>query len=394
MKIKRYKGASLEKIREVVLKELGENAVIVNIQKLPGGGVLSLGKKGGFEVIAAADEALDADAAPLPQVAVKQFESAMDEQKQQYRGLKQSLKLLDDKLLEMGERMETIAAKDLLDADGDSLANVHPQWREKVAAMAREIAHGSNPSKEDWHEAVASLVPTAGGILFRPTPGAPPDVYVLVGSTGVGKTTTLAKLAAKCVLGNNLNVGVVSVDTFRVAAVDQLREYAQLLGVEMAVAFSPDELKGQIAKFADKDVVFIDTPGRGHFDEAGINAIKECVSLLGGVCCVLVVPASLRQEEAQALQDSYGKLNPAALIISKTDEAARCDGLTKLFDVTGLPVLYLTDGQRVPEDIHVASPGVVASLIMPLVEPSEPIKTGGAAHGPRKRPGVVPQKRG
>jgi flagellar biosynthesis protein FlhF len=191
----------------------------------------------------------------------------------------------------------------------------------------------------------------------------------------------MAKLAAKCVLGEKLNVGLISTDTFRVAAVDQLREYAHLLGTELAVAFSNEELKQQLKNFHEKDVVFIDTPGRGQFDKMGIKSIRETIAEVAGLCVILAVPANIRQEDADAIVENYSDLTPSALIITKTDEASRCDGITKLLDSSKLPVVYLTDGQRVPEDIHAASPGVLASMVMPFVRTKEPVKIGDNLNG-------------
>jgi flagellar biosynthesis protein FlhF len=215
--------------------------------------------------------------------------------------------------------------------------------------------------------------------MFRHTPQAPPDVYVLTGPTGVGKTTTLAKLAARCVLAEKLNVGLITTDTFRVAAVDQLREYSSLLGVEIAVAFSSEELDAQLRRFHDKDVVFIDTPGRSPYDLEGLQLTRNMLEpFFGRICTLMIFPANIRKDDASALFAAYSCLKPSALIISKTDEASRCDGITTMLECSQLPVLYLTDGQRVPEDIHCASPGLVASLVIPFVKTSEPLKAGGA----------------
>lgn len=380
MKIKRYKGASLEKIRDVILKELGENAVIVNIQKTAGDGLLSLGRKTAYEVIAALEEPVNADGVPLDSHGAKNLEVLLDDQKEQYKNLRKSIKLIDEKLVEVDGRLGDIATKAPVQAScPDELRNVHDEWRPLLAETVRKIAKSAAPTPEDWHEALASIVPTAGGILFRKATASVPDVYVFVGSTGVGKTTTLAKLAAKCVLADKLSVGIITLDTFRVAAVDQLREYASLLGAEMAVAFSAGELKAQLTRFSGKDVVFIDTPGRGQFDEVGIKSISDCLAGAPGLCSVLVVPANIRQEEARIVCQSYASLKPSAIVISKADEAVRCDGLTRLFDMARLPVVYIADGQRVPEDIHMASPGVVASLVMPVVTTKENVKIGGSA---------------
>jgi len=385
MKVKRYTGKSLEKIREVIVKELGKNAVIVNIKKMSGKKGL-LGKKpASYEVTAAVDDAAtDAEKASVDKLSTHSYEEIIESQKIQYRGLRQSMKLIDEKLAAMDDWMEKIDSRGTsggAPATIRELENVHDEWRTLLLDAVVKSAGGASPKDADWHEALAGLVPTAGGIMFRKTPAGPPDVYVMVGPTGVGKTTTLAKLAAKCVLGEELNVGLITMDTFRVAAVDQLREYASLLGVEIAVAFSAAELDQQLKSFQDKDVVFIDTPGRSQFDSLGIEGIKENLGQIKGLCSLLVVSANIRQEDAISVYENYSVLNPAAVIISKTDEATRCDGVTSLLDVSNLPVIYLADGQRVPEDLHVASPGLVASMIMPFVKCEEGVKIGEGKNG-------------
>ncbi len=390
MKVRRYTGGSLEKIRETILKELGENAVIIGMKKIEpkSGGILGIGKgKPAFEVMAAADDAVDVDKLD-PEALGKSAEGGpikelLDTQKEHYRGLRTSMKLIDEKLADMEERVGMLSkspAAASAAACPKPLENIHEEWRPLVSEAVRRIAKDASPTDEDWHEGLASMLRTAGGIMFRKTPASAPDVYVVIGPTGVGKTTTLAKLAAKCVLSEKLNVGLISMDTFRVGAVDQLREYASLLGVELAVAFSSAELASQLEGFRDKDVVFIDTPGRSQFDSLGIKSIAECIGDVPGLCVILVVPAGLRKEDSEAILASYGGLKPSALVISKTDEATRCDGLTKLLDLSKMPVVYLADGQRVPEDLHVASPGVVASLVMPSVKCQEPVKIGDAAN--------------
>lgn len=385
MRVKKYVGASLEKIREVIVKELGENAVIINIKEQPSGkgGLLSIGKKGGFEVIAAVEDAINVDQLP-PDKGGSKIDEFLTAQKDQYRGLRNSIKMLDEKIVEVDEKMDSFSTKisTVNDCRVKELSHVHEEWRGIVSdALKKIVKNNTDPTEEDWHEALASLVPTAGGIMFRRTPSSAPDVYVLAGPTGVGKTTTLAKLAAKCVLSERLNVGLITIDTFRIGAIDQLREYSSLLGVEIAVAFSPEELKQQIKQFHDKDVVFIDTPGRGQFDKAGIKKIQNCIAGIPEICVLMVTSASVRKEDAVSLYENYKELNPTAIIISKTDEASCCDGITKLLDVSHLPVVYLTDGQRVPEDIHVASPGIVASLVMPFVKCSEQVKIGDIVNG-------------
>lgn len=384
MKVKKYTGNSLERIRSVIAKEMGDDAVIVNIRKNAGKGGVLLGKKAAFEVIAAVDEAANADNISM-NAGSDAFIEFLEMQKEQYRGLRQSIKMLDEKLADVDERMDSMHVLGN-NSSARELENVHEEWQPLLAEAVKNINSTSEPTSEDWHEALASMIPTAGGIMFRSTPQAPPDVYVFAGPTGVGKTTTLAKLAAKCVLVEKLNVGLISTDTFRVAAVDQLREYSSLLGVEIAVAFSEEELQTQLEHFRDKDVVLIDTPGRSQYDTEGIKQTQKLLSKIhGSICTVLVFPANIRQEDAQALYSSYSVLKPSALVISKTDEASRCDGITTMLDMSQLPVLYLTDGQKVPEDIHSASPGIIASLVMPFVDADESVKIGGKQNNGQRK---------
>ncbi|NQZ70035.1 MAG: FHIPEP family type III secretion protein, partial [Lentisphaeria bacterium] len=273
--------------------------------------------------------------------------------------IKMSIKLsdLDERVVKIG--YENDPKKKIRELD-----NIHEAWQEKIIDTVESICPDRIPAYDDWHESLASMIPTAGGILFRKTANASPDIFVMAGPTGVGKTTTLAKLAAKCVLGDSLNVGVLTIDTFRVAAVDQLREYVNLLGIEMQVAFSPDELSRHLEAFYDKDVVFIDTPGRSQFDQFGIQSIQDCIGEQKGLSVILNVPANIRKEEEAEIYRSYKILDPMAVVITKSDEAVCCDGLSYLFDFTGLPAIYITTGQRVPEDIAIATPGDVASLIL------------------------------
>ncbi len=375
MKVKRYTGNSLEKIKEVINNELGEHAVIISTKKIAGKGLLS---SKDFEVIAAVEDAVDADAITANKVVIENedFEEMMDIQKNQYRGLRMSMKMLDEKLIEVDEKIATLSLKSQnATAVRHDIHNIHGEWRLMIEKQL-EKSKKSDVNAEDWHSGLSSLIKTAGGIMFRPTPNANPDVYVMTGPTGVGKTTTLAKLAAKCVLAENLKVGLITIDTFRVAAVDQLKEYASLLGVEVAVAFSAHEIESILERFIDKDIVFIDTPGRSQFDDEGIQHIKDAIKTKFGVCTLLVLPSNIRQEDAESTYDSYKKLKPAALILTKTDEASCCDGISKLLDISGLPVVYLTDGQRVPEDLHIATPGVIASMIIPEVRVDDSVALG------------------
>lgn len=372
MIVRRYTGTDLDYIQQTIVRELGDQAVIVHTARKKGKGFLGLGTRTLFEVKAAAE---DAAIPATPQNQVRTSDETgdsdlLDQTRRHYRGIRHALRLLDDRLDDVDQRMlGLLPAAPAGHLASNPLDNVHDAWRAELArtaAQARENSDSKEAPAPDWHRALAEMLPVGDGVTDQPrAENDTPNVYVFVGPTGVGKTTTLAKLASRCVLQNRQRVGLISLDTFRLGAVEQLREYAELLGADLRVAESADQLQRHVDDFADKDVVFVDTPGRSQFDGPGIRAIADVITDIRHSRVLLHAPASVREVAAATIVDKYRVLNPAALIITKTDEAVRCDGLTRLFDSAGrLPAVYLTDGQRVPEDIHPARAQALAELII------------------------------
>jgi len=362
MIIRRYRGKSLETLRETVVKEMGNNAVIVHSQKLNDNGLVGKLKGKAYEIIAAVEDPLkEGDAANSGKDI--HWEEFINDHKSQYIGMRRSMKLMDDKLAAIETKFESVMKKTLRDnKTPDALKNIHKSWQNKILYR---VDDPEVVSHDEYKELLGDLIPSAGGIYFRQTTGNAPDIYALVGPTGVGKTTTLAKLASQAVLKNKLNVGLISIDTFRVAAVDQLREYANLLGVEIAAVFTAKEMTRQIDKFKDKDLILIDTQGRGPFDEEGIRGIEEILNIVPDINVVLNVQAGVRKDDAVNIYNSFKSVAPGCIIITKADETRSCDGLTALFDLADIPVIYVTNGQRVPEDIEPASSGLITAMIVP-----------------------------
>ena len=367
MIVKRYTGSDLDHMHRAIQEEMGDGAVIVHTQKQGKRRLLGFGGTQ-YEVTAVAEDANLPSPPSAPPVPDSLVNDLLEQQKLHYRGIRQALRRLDERLDEVDERIGDGRGNDQDLAKARScLVNVHDAWLPSLTRSVRASAGADQPSVEDWRNALREQLPVSPGLPFGPArTGAGPSVCVFVGPTGVGKTTTLAKLASRCVLNQKLKVGMVTLDTFRLGAVEQLREYARLLGVELAVAFSPGELRRHVAAFADRDVVLVDTPGRSQFDIEGIREIQRALDGLPRVDVLLHVTAGERACAAETIVHNYRPLRPTAIVLTKLDEAACCDGLTRLLDKTdGVPVAYLTDGQRVPEDIHEADPERLAELIIP-----------------------------
>ena len=190
-----------------------------------------------------------------------------------------------------------------------------------------------------------------------------PHVVVLVGPTGSGKTTTLAKLAAIATMQHKLKVGIITADTYRIAAVDQVREYASLLGAELRVVFSAGEARSALAALADCDVVLVDTPGRTHFDEMGLASVHSVLRGLGDLTTMLTVPATLSRTELPEMMAGFARFQPDYLVVTKVDETRRPSIFTSLSFESDRRVAFVTDGQRVPQDIFAARADRIADLL-------------------------------
>jgi flagellar biosynthesis protein FlhF len=189
-------------------------------------------------------------------------------------------------------------------------------------------------------------------------------VIALVGATGVGKTTTIAKLAAIAALVERRSVALISIDQYRVGASEQLQRYADLIGIPMECASDAQSLDRALRKFARAELVLIDTAGRSPRDTAGI---QETMDTLRGarepVEVQMCVAAAMREPELMQTLDRYAALAPSKLLVTKLDEAINCGGVLAAYVHSGLPLSHFTTGQRVPEDIEAASASSLAAVL-------------------------------
>ncbi len=196
--------------------------------------------------------------------------------------------------------------------------------------------------------------------------GTGPKIMAFIGATGVGKTTTVAKIASESALKRGMKVGLINLDFFRVGAVDQLMTYAKILKVPVKQVQSREQLDAAIKDFASYDLVIIDTIGRSQRD---VEALDEQAALLENIPDLrsfLVVSATTRDREMMDVVNRYSLFHPTALIFSKLDEAVTYGSVYNLSHRAKLPLAYFTTGQNVPDDIEPVTAERVASLLMDL----------------------------
>lgn len=189
-----------------------------------------------------------------------------------------------------------------------------------------------------------------------------------VGPTGVGKTTTLAKVAAKLAIDYKKNVGVITIDTYRIAAVDQLMAYAEMIDIPVRVAHTSKQLSMAVNEFNDKDFILIDTVGRSQYDEKRIRMLRGLLKILPSSENYLVISAGTRNREADDIFANFNILPLHGFIFTKIDETKSFGMLLNMIIKTKIPIYYLTNGQEVPDDILEASPDGIADMVLPCNE--------------------------
>lgn len=194
--------------------------------------------------------------------------------------------------------------------------------------------------------------------------GGTRHVVALVGPTGVGKTTTLAKLAAGFHFDQGTSVGFVTLDTFRLGAVDQLQKYADLLGAPCEVVSAPDQMLPALDRLSHCQLILIDTAGRSPRDESQLNALNDFLRVAAPSQIHLVLSAASAQSHAQMAVEQFAAVRPTHLLLTKLDESTCLGSWYRLLSSGAWPLSYLTTGQHVPQDILVANRRRVASLIL------------------------------
>ncbi len=251
-----------------------------------------------------------------------------------------------------------------------NIGDEHPLWRPLLKAgvepeIARELLRRvprlpQNAAVDALQRTLIARIPI-GGAIARDSHAR--QIIALVGPTGVGKTTTIAKLAAIHALDHNRAVALLSLDTYRIGAIEQLRTYAGIMNLPLHVATTADEAREGLELFRNAELVLIDTVGRSQRDEAHLNALHAALAPLNAQV-YLVLSATA---DTAVLEESFMRFrifDPEALIWTKVDEAVRFGNCVNLCMRHPLPIAYFTTGQRVPEDIRVADARWLAGKLL------------------------------
>ena len=191
-----------------------------------------------------------------------------------------------------------------------------------------------------------------------------PHIAVFVGPTGVGKTTTIAKLAAELSLKRKKKVGLISIDTYRIGAFEQLKVYGSIMGLMCISAFSKDDFSKALGKMKSMDIVLVDTAGHSHLDSAKMNEAAKVINGDFKISVHLVLSVTTGFIDMKEAATSFASLKPESYVFTKIDETQRCGKIIDQVSDLNLPVSIITNGQKVPEDLIIPNERELLGIIL------------------------------
>jgi flagellar biosynthesis protein FlhF len=371
MRIKTFYAASMAEALRSVKEEFGSEGLILSTKETPAAASSWFRGKPAVEVVAAIDNGGDSDG-DLFTPSAAHAPSARAETKahlqrtridKDYNEMRRTLYSLTRPAVPAGALFSDAAAYEVYQ---DLVSNEVDEWLayKLVDEAQTSLAPGDRSRKNALAGAVTAVardlikIGTAGDGLPAK------QVIALVGPTGVGKTTAAAKLAAYLALEKKKKVVLLTTDTFRIGAVEQLRTYAGLMGVPFRVVAQAADLPLAIHEYSQRDYILIDTAGRCQRDLDGVQDLMGFLQETTNVERHLVLSATTKPLDMREIIDRFGTCNPDCLLFTKLDETSTFGPIFNEMVRTQKPLSYIADGQRVPEDLHAVRGDQIVNIVL------------------------------
>ncbi len=381
MQVKRYEVATMNDAMTKIKNDLGPEAIILSAKKIRNG------RQDVFEVMAARDEHTNLEVKGYYKKEEEGNSKPVEREgdiaallRSELREIRQSIESLQNQnslsreLAEIKETMNSFfdvlgMRKGRILQDLNSKLYLHLLGSGFSRASACRLVDtvnrkNQNPILTSEEEALLLLEKNIGCLL--PSCGdnhREKRIKMFIGPTGVGKTTTLAKLAARYSILKKKSVGLISTDNFRIAATEQLGTYAKIMGLRMEKASTPETFAKGLEIFADKDVILVDTPGRAHPDSGYLHHLRQAIPDQM-IETNILINATGGEDYFEDVISGHSRIQIDRMIVTKIDESRRLGRLYDAITRMKKPVSYLTCGQNVPQDIEEITPDRLANLMV------------------------------
>lgn len=402
MIIKKYRVNNMNEALTRIRYELGKDAVIVSQRKIRQGGFLGLFTKKILEVTAAVDnnkndnsnnmqESIDAikrlmndklgeetignksltglEKKSQDRVQMKEkIEERVEEKVKSNRVIydENLINRNNEKVVEEVQQMKTMINEMMTMTNTGNLGKGKAQLKlEKCdldEKLVKKIVNKVNVIEEDKteDEKVREVVED----MIKVVPSKLENVVVLVGPTGVGKTTTIAKIAGRLALIEKKKVGLITIDTYRIGAVEQLKTYADIMNLPFRVVLTIKDMEAAIESMEDCDVILIDTTGRSSKNTMQISELRAFVDKVNTDNVHLVISCTTKNKDIEVIVNGYKLLNYNSIIVTKLDETSTYGSLLNILECADKPISFVTTGQNVPDDIKMMNPKELTNLIL------------------------------
>ncbi|MBS6465949.1 MAG: flagellar biosynthesis protein FlhF [Clostridium sp.] len=395
MIIKKYQGATENEAVVKAKEDLGSDAVIMNVKSVKQRGLCRLFKKDYVEITAAVDEPDTKEGRKSGKVPLKDSElknrQKPDETEQLPNRIETSelkepavttaiqerlenlAQLLERQMQEEPEQDALEQEKETQDHNSRMVKLVYEQLlnnevtEENSREIMREIDNKDNLQLDDLLASVyQKIVLKLGQMKTVELSEKKPKIIFFIGPTGVGKTTTIAKLASKYKLEKKAKIAIITADTYRVAAVEQIRTYANILSAPIEVVYHAGELKPLYEKYQEYDLILVDTAGRSHKNEEQKEDIQKLLETALDYPheIYLVVSATTKYKDLVRITQTYSDISDYRLLFTKIDETDALGNILNIRMLTQKPLSYTTFGQNVPEDISVTDAQGIAKQLL------------------------------
>lgn len=359
MKVKKYLAKDMANAMLKIKSELGQDAVILNSKQVETGGFLGFFTKKNIEVIAAIDQ----ETSPEPQVRrTKPSKSHVNNERLETRKMANEIEELKRMVSHIqGESMSSLQDyPEPLQQYNSQLIEQELHSSYRLSTMKKLLQRwykedGESKTKEEIERWVInelqSLIQKSSFGEFN----YDKKYLNVVGPTGVGKTTTLAKIAAKAVLQNNKKIAFITTDTFRIAAIEQLKTYAKILNVPVEVAYSIEDFQKALDRFKEYDFILIDSAGRNFRNRLYVEQLNEIIDFNEEMETHLVLAVTSKYRDMKKIVEQFKLIKVNKLIFTKLDETDSIGAMVNIIADYNIGSSYITTGQNVPDDIEEAT---------------------------------------